>query len=150
MIVDSLKNAGLYDRLNDGFAAAFRFINAFLKSPLPEGRYDVDGERVYAMVQIYDTIDPAVAKLEAHKKYIDVQFVVSGDEALGWSEASGLTPSAPYDAEKDFTLFQERPSAYVTLTGGQFAVFLPHDAHLPKAMAGAPGRVVKIVVKVAA
>lgn len=85
-------------------------------------------------------------KLEGHRKYIDIQYVISGDESMGWSPRSDVAPSENYDAEKDLEFFEGSPESIVQVPPGSFAVFLPTDAHLPCI---GKGPIHKVVVKVA-
>ena len=87
------------------------------------------------------------AKLETHRKYIDIQFVISGVDEMGWRPLPSCgKASTPYDAEKDAALFESAPDSWVAVGPGAFAVFFPEDAHAPLIGAGEPVR--KLVVKV--
>ena len=119
---------------------------------LADGRYEIDGDRVYALVQSYETLPAGDdAKYEAHRNYIDVQFIVDGIEAMGWAPLEAMVENKPYTPEKDVVLGTCPPAAatLVKVTAGQAAIFYPADAHAPKLAAGAPCPVKKIVVKVA-
>jgi biofilm protein TabA len=120
---------------------------------LSTGRVLIDDLNVYAEVQAYDTIDGDIANavFEGHRKYIDMQYVVSGDEIIGWASANHVTVTTPYVPADDYWLGTADP-AHVTpvrLTTGQLAVLYPDDPHAPRQAAGAPSPVKKIVVKVA-
>lgn len=119
---------------------------------LPDGRYEVDGERVYALVQSYQTLpEDENAKYEAHRRYIDIQYIVSGVEGMGWAPLEQMQVNKEYSPEKDI-LLGACPISRATLVqvnAGEAAVFFPGDAHAPKLACGAPGPVKKIVVKVA-
>jgi YhcH/YjgK/YiaL family protein len=104
------------------------------------------------MVQSYDTLahnDPA--RLEAHKKYIDVQYVAEGEEVIGWAQVSALKETVAYNTEKDFCLgtMAAKDMTPVVLKKGQAAILWPDDGHAPRLAFGAPSFVKKIVVKVA-
>jgi biofilm protein TabA len=114
-------------------------------------RVEIDDKDVYAMFQVFETVPPgAEIKLEAHRQYIDIQYIVSGEEVMGWAHVSELHGATPYNPEKD--VFEGTlPAARLTpvlVKPGQAAVFFPEDAHAPKLAAGQPARVKKIVVKV--
>jgi YhcH/YjgK/YiaL family protein len=128
---------------------------AFLKNTnlgaLPEGRLEVNGTAVYVMVQSYETIPLESAKIEAHKKYIDLQFVCAGEEAIGWIPVSRLAETLEYNEAKD-VFFGKAPleqMSLVRLAAGELAVLFPEDAHAPKLRVSGPVKVMKIVVKVA-
>jgi YhcH/YjgK/YiaL family protein len=117
---------------------------------LPE-RVEIDGKAVYALVQRYETqAAEGVIKLEAHRSYIDIQYICSGEEMMGWADVRALRDATVYNPEKDvFHGWME--AAQVTplqVRSGQAAIFFTEDAHAPKLAVGAPTSVVKIVVKV--
>ncbi len=88
-------------------------------------------------------------RLETHRRYIDVQYVVRGRELMGYAPAMLLKPEGPYDAERDVQFHQGRAD-FLLLQQGMFAVMLPSDAHMPGvAVDGQPAAVKKIVVKAA-
>ena len=119
---------------------------------LPDGRYEVDGERVYALVQSYQTLpEDENAKYEAHRRYIDIQYIVSGVEGMGWAPLDQMQVNQEYSTEKDVVLgtCPISRATLVQVNAGEAAVFFPGDAHAPKLACGAPGPVKKIVVKVA-
>jgi biofilm protein TabA len=118
---------------------------------LQEGKVEIEGERIYALVQCYDTVASAELEFEFHRRFIDVQYIVSGEEIIGWALAERMAITAAYDEAKDIA-FGTLPSGEVTpvhLGAGQLVVLFPEDAHAPKLAAGAPAPVKKIVVKVA-
>ena len=119
--------------------------------PLPDGKVAIDGERVFAIVQRYVPAAAAEPEFEYHRKYIDVQYIVSGAEVIGWAPVGRMTVTKPYDADKDACLGSVPAGEWtpVRLEAGQLAVFYPEDAHAPKLRAGAAASVMKIVIKVA-
>lgn len=128
---------------------------AFLRRPdihlLADGKVDIDGQQVFALIQRYDTLIADVPKFEYHRKYIDIQHVVSGTEVIGWAPADRITITEAYDMDKDIC-FGTVPTSEMTsvyLHAGQLAVFYPEDGHAPKLAVSAPSHVLKIVVKVA-
>ncbi len=152
MVVTDLKHLAEQVKMTPEMQKALDFLKASVGKDLADGRIPIDGDKVYAMVQSYDTLvhsDPA--KLEAHKKYIDVQYVAKGEEVIGWALTSNLTETVSYNAEKDFWLgtMPAKGMTPVVVTTGQAAVLWPTDAHAPRLAAGAPSVVKKIVVKVA-
>ncbi|MBQ8758690.1 MAG: YhcH/YjgK/YiaL family protein [Clostridia bacterium] len=147
MILDTIKNCGLYTAGNERLAKGFEFIKEFMKNPLEVGKYEIDGENVYAVVQEYETKAPG--KFESHKKYIDIQFIVSGNELIKYENISALKACTEYDAEKDFMLFDGKDDVTeLILKEGMFAVFYPEDGHMPGLAVKNPENVSKIVVKV--
>ena len=128
----------------------------FLRRPdlcgLPDGEVEIDGRRVFAIVQRYRTAETSAPKFEFHRTYIDIQYLASGAEAIGWAPSGRMAVTEAYDADKDicFGTVKNREWTSVNLSAGQLAVFYPEDAHAPKLAAGASTPVNKIVVKVEA
>lgn len=148
MIIDSLKNAHRYEVLGPRFAKAFEYLRQTDFSRVEKGKYEIDGSAVFAIVNEYQTVDPAGEQMEAHKKYIDVQYIVKGEEQIGHDFLNGQAPSKAYDEEADYMLFGEKPSFFTRLTPGSFAIFFPSDLHMPNLTAQTPQQVKKVVIKV--
>lgn len=146
MILDTLNNAAKYAGLKVGCSEAFGFLDQPGLRDLPDGKYEIAGKRVYAIVERKPGRKVTDGQLEGHRKYLDIQFVVSGDESMGWRPRAGLTNAVDYDATRDLEFFEEEPQSIVRVPPGSFAVFLPTDAHLP--LIG-NGPIHKVVVKVA-
>ncbi|MCC6747108.1 MAG: YhcH/YjgK/YiaL family protein [Deltaproteobacteria bacterium] len=146
MLIDQLKNASLYYGLGAGIARALRFLEETDVTRLPAGRHELEGDEVYAIVQDYETKRPEQGAWEAHRKYIDVQYVARGSEQMGFSHLGQLA-AGPYDAEKDF-LRLEGPGEFLHLREGTFMILWPEDAHMPGMAVSAPEPVRKVVVKV--
>ncbi|MCC7201625.1 MAG: YhcH/YjgK/YiaL family protein [Nitrospirae bacterium] len=127
----------------------------FLRRPdilnMADGRVEIEGGQVFANIQRYETVIADVPKIEYHKKYVDIQYVASGEEVIGWAPADEVTVTEAYDADKDIcfgTILKDKLTL-VYMHAGQVAVFYPEDGHAPRLAAGAPSHVLKIVVKVA-
>jgi YhcH/YjgK/YiaL family protein len=102
------------------------------------------------MLQGYETKPAEGKKFEAHRRYVDIQYVVSGAERIGHAHTAGLRVVQPYDPETDCALY-DPPAGTGTdlvLCAGAFAIFWPHDAHRPGCALGAPAPVRKVVLKV--
>jgi YhcH/YjgK/YiaL family protein len=149
MIVDKIENAHFYTTLNDLLAKAFEILKDKTLIQKNDGRYEVDGDKLYYIVQRYTTKPVEECKLEAHKKYIDVQFVVSGQEIIYHTPLNGLKIETPYDASKDVA-FYKVPAGItaVNLAPGMFCILFPQDAHIPGCQIDGPSDVHKVVVKV--
>lgn len=132
MICDLLVHAGRYHALHGGFPAAFAFLAKPGLSQLADGRYPIDGERVFAIVSRERGRRRDEAQLEAHRRYIDIQLVLAGNDDMGWRPLPLCRQTAiPYDAEGDIAFFGDPPLSWVTVGPGMFAVFFPEDGHLP-------------------
>lgn len=147
MILDVLEQADAYTPLNRGFARAFEFLRRDDLADLAEGRHEIDGDRVYAIVVKGAGRTREVGELEAHEQYIDVQYVISGTDEMGWrARATCTQPQAEYNAKDDYQMFSDEPSAWVATMPGSFAIFFPNDPHIPLISAD---QLHKAVVKVA-
>ncbi len=148
MILDVLENNARYSKLHPGFAKAFAFLESAQKELPPVGRYDLDGDAVYALVQQYDTIPAEDTKWEAHRKYIDIQFIHSGSEIISWDTIGNLPEGEEYNETKDAYLYKAAGKSPLELEAGSFAIFYPEDLHRPKELCHAACPVTKIVIKV--
>ena len=146
-IAESEKFYGLHPL----FPKAFGFLKRPDLASLPLGRYEIDGDRCWAMVQDVELKPLAERKLETHRKYIDIQAPLTGVESIGLAKMSAEAQRLPFDVEKDFVLY-DGESKPVTLVPGEFAVFFPPlDAHAPCCMVqNGPSRIKKVVVKILA
>lgn len=133
MILDTLKNKELYTSLHPLFKSVFDYIDTHDLAAMEPGRYDIDGDNVFVMVQELELRDLEQARLELHRKYIDIQLVLRGDEELfGWSEKRDcLSPEAPFDEAKDIQLFVDKPQCFYSVREGQFSILFPEDGHAP-------------------
>ena len=147
MILDTLAHAARYAGMHAGFARAFEFLETTDLSALASGRHDIDGDRMYVSIDHKDGRGEEGARLEAHRRYIDIQFTIDGEELIGWMPlARCQAPDGPLDETKDVVLFADRPTTWVAVPPGSFTIFFPHDAHAP--LAG-HGLLKKAVVKIA-
>ena len=147
MILGGLANTDNIQRFHPGFKAAFEFLRRTKLDELPAGRVEIDGKRLFAVVNRGQGRGKAGAKLEIHRRYIDVQFSITGEDVIGWKQTSTCRiPERPFDAEKDAGLFSDQSDVWVTIPAGCFGIFYPEDAHAPM---GADGAIHKVIVKVA-
>ena len=144
MIKDKVENSALYEGVNPGFPAAFAFLKEAMAAPKEVGRYEL-GEGVFAFVQSYDSKPADACKIEAHKKYIDIQCVLKGRELFGVADLSTQTLYEDKFEEKDVAFYHGEVDL-LTLSDGDFVVVFPEDAHRPQQ--GDGSRVEKVVVKV--
>src|SRR5829696_1877207 len=133
--------------MHRGFARAFEFLASTDMTTLPAGRHDVDGDNLFVLVQENEGRGEDAARLEVHRRYIDIQYTVDGNEMIGWMPLVRCTePDGAFDVTRDILFFADRPSTFVSVPPGSFAIFFPHDAHAP--LAG-QGLLKKAVVKIA-
>ena len=149
MILDTIDNARLYLGLHAGFAKAFEILKDKTLSQKEDGKYAVDGEKIYYTIQRYTTKPLNEGKLEAHRKYIDIQFLLEGVEILGYAPLKGLTTAEDYNPQKDIAFFNTpKEITKVILEPGLFCILFPDDAHLPCRQLAGPTEVRKVVIKI--
>lgn len=149
MIFDLTKNAYLYENLSPNFAKAFTYLASHDLMTMAPGRYEIDGKNVYLNIQDAALLTAETAKWEAHRSYADIQTDLTGSEIIGVRPADALTETEPYDAEKDIAFFGAGDGGLrVRLTGRDFVVLFPDDAHQPCVTDGDGGAVRKAVFKV--
>ena len=149
MIFDTIQNCEQYFKLHPNYEKAFAFLKNAMKNFPETGKHEIDGEALFASVQAYNTLTED-GKMEAHEKYVDIQFIVSGKETMYVNDItkSELTDAYREDWDAAFYKVDENASA-LTLTPGCFVVLLPNDAHRPcVAFNGVSEPVQKIVMKV--
>jgi len=148
MIIGTLSTCERYHALGEGFKKAFEFLKNNDIGNMKLGRHDIDGDKVYILVQEYvsKTIDDC--GLEAHSKYADVHYVAEGYEYLGYTslERAGK-PITAYDPKADAVFF-EKECQYILLQKGDIAIVFPEDAHMPQRRALVPTPVRKACIKV--
>jgi YhcH/YjgK/YiaL family protein len=147
MIKDYLRNAEVYYNLSQNLKKGLLWLEKTNLEDLADGRYEIDGEKIYASVQTYETKDDA--NYESHRRYIDIQYIVKGAEKIGVTDLSNCKTCIEYDDVRDLEFYNiECCEEYIGLKDGQFAIFYPHDAHKPSISIDTKSSVKKIVVKV--
>ena len=144
MITDDIRNIEKYREIP-------KEICEFIKNmPADCGRHEINSED-YVNIEIYETKSPEKGIFESHKKYIDIQIILSGTERIDFTDMAGLTVDIPYNDEKDIIFYRRENvnAGRVILKQGQFAVFYPHEAHMPQLTAeGQSVTVKKALVKI--
>lgn len=151
MIIDTLANHHLYHAMHPRLAVALAHLASTDFSQLPVGNYPLDGDNIFVIVNDYQTKPKEVEPFEVHRKYIDVQYVVSGEEEFGYLPLAAQTPSRPYFEKHDYAEFDyesnKADAAFIPLKVGMFALFFPGDMHMP-GTSNEPVSVRKVVIKV--
>lgn len=146
MIVATLTDTSLYEILHPRFKQAFDYLKQHDLSDTPVGKIMLDGENLFISVAEMEGKEIQAARTETHQKYIDIQMPLSAPETIGWvAETECTHVSQAYDTTKDIAFFEDRPTTYVTLKPGQYAIFFPQDGHAPGI---AKGALKKLIVKV--
>lgn len=150
MIAGELVHRRRYGALHPFFADALEFLANFDPGS-PDGRIELDGERLIAVIERYESSPATGRPFEAHRRYIDIQCVLEGRERILHCHLEGLEPLEEYSREADVA-FYEDPTATssILVRPGEFVILFPEDAHKPGCMAGGRDAVRKVVVKVEA
>lgn len=147
MIFDVLAHADRYSGLHPLFAKAFASLRDTDFAAMAPGRYPLEGETLFAIVEEAQGRTRAEAKLECHRKYIDIQMVLAGQDEMGWAPLHACRePLVEYSDKRDIAFFSDAPASWIHVPAGAFCVFFPQDAHAP--LVGA-GLIRKVVIKVA-
>lgn len=147
MIFDTLDNFEKCAEINDKFKSALVFFYNNDLRTLETGKYEIDGSDVYVAIQDYQTKKPEEGKLEAHRKYIDIQYVIEGEEQIGFTELTNTKPSTFYDNDKDI-IFLTGEAQFFKANNNNFCIFYPEDAHMPSIAVKEPSYVKKAVFKI--
>ena len=149
MIVDSISNIIKYDALNIKANEIVEFIKKVEELNLEDGKYEILGEDLFALVQTYETKDASECKFETHKKYIDVQYVRQGKEVMNYKLKDQLVVTEDLSEQSD-VIFYEDTTDYtsVLVEEGSFALFSTQDGHMPGVKYNHKETVKKIVFKI--
>lgn len=132
-----------------GLEAAFEFLDKKLLADMPAGKHSVHGDDVYALVLKLPSRAAETAQFESHRKYIDIHYVLSGQETSGSAPAGDLKLAVPYDESKDVALYHvPKQFTRIQVRPGRFVVYHPGQAHLPNCHLEGQHNLHKVVVKV--
>ena len=146
MIVDSLKNAEVYEKLHPLFRQAFEYLKSVDFAKAEIGKTELNGKDLFVVVSDSTLKTEEDAKLEVHNNYIDIQLPISKPETFGWIGRKDMkSEREPFNTEKDIQFFLDKAVSYITVNPGDFAIFFPGDGHAPCI---GEGIIRKVVVKV--
>jgi YhcH/YjgK/YiaL family protein len=148
MVIDKLANAEKYNGLGEGISKALSYLHSTDFSQLQPGKYEIDGDQIFAVISEYQTKNVRDEKLESHRKYIDIQYIVSGVELMGCTLLNNQHPSREYDESRDFMLYDDEPDYFIKVSAGMFTIFYPTDLHMPSIEVGEPAGIKKVVMKI--
>lgn len=143
MVLDRIEEQERYYGLHPLMEEAFAFLAE--GATLEPGRYELSGG-AYANVAEGDTVQLKDGKLEAHKKFIDLQYCVAGGERMAWANVQEVEPITEYSEEKD-VFFLDGVTTSVSIKPGMFYIMFPADAHKPGCHNEFPKHYKKIIVK---
>lgn len=150
MIVGSLASWADHSKCeNSAIVEAIEEIKKIIQDTPAVGRVEIRGSEMYASVMELDAKLSEDHLAEKHESYIDVHYLIDGEETIGWSPLQeGIEPAKPYDSEDDYALYTPvTDEILLPLKPGMFAVFFPHDIHRP-GMGQQSTKINKIVVKI--
>lgn len=147
MIFDTIANAERYATLNPLFPMAFEYIRNTDLNALAPGRYPIAGDALLVIIEHVQGRTREAAKLECHRKKIDIQLVLDGTDSMGWKPLADChAPLDEYSDERDIRFFADEPAAWIATPPGAFCIFFPEDAHAPLV---SDGPIRKAIFKVA-
>lgn len=142
MIYDRIENIALY-----GFDKMVTDFIRSLSSDTECKKYILNDD-VYVNVEEYTTKE--LGYFESHRKYLDIQILLDGEEIIEYTPVSGLTIKDEYDESRDIEFFSDGKNTItpLKLDTTMFAVFYPQDAHKPQLKFQNCQKVKKAVVKI--
>ncbi|OQB98044.1 MAG: Toxin-antitoxin biofilm protein TabA [Spirochaetes bacterium ADurb.Bin110] len=151
MIVSMLSELSRYRGLSKNLDIAFDWLHKGLWRQLSTGKYSIEGDVVFALIQEYTAKEHSECRFESHREYIDIQMMISGKEIIEVLPVNALKVIEPYKPDIEFyALPTDRNANVLAMNAEQLAIFFPEDAHRPCMKAGALAESVrKVVVKVA-
>ncbi len=150
MIKNSLKYTKNYYSLSDKIKLALEYLEQNDLKERENGRYDILGDDVYINVQDYTSKPETQGKWEAHRKYIDIQFMIKGSEKIGVGEIDNYHTLEAYDESKDLEFLEITNDTYqfINMNENDFIILYPQDVHMPQIAVSTPSYVKKAVVKI--
>jgi YhcH/YjgK/YiaL family protein len=146
LIIDQLSNAKFYEGLHPRLKKGLQFLQENDLNSLEVGKYDIEGDKVFVLIQEYETKPIEQGRYESHYQYTDIQCMVQGEERMGYTNVENVTVNEE-DKEKDIQ-FYEGNGDLLLVKAGNFAIFTPQDAHMPAICIDQPKSIKKALVKV--
>jgi biofilm protein TabA len=149
MITDTIGNLERYDKLGIHAKEIDAFITSAKIALPPDGRYDILGDDLFALVQTYDTKEDSLCYPEAHEKYADLQYMLMGMEIMGWQLADVLELTEDRRQGEDILFYKKAErKADIKLEQDMFVLLFPGEVHTPCLCHGNRAEVHKIVFKI--
>jgi YhcH/YjgK/YiaL family protein len=148
MVFDSLKNSAFYHRIHPLFEKAFDYAHTTNFNELPLGRHAIVGDDLFVIYMEYLTKDISDCVMESHRKYVDIQYMLEGEEGMAYETFNGQRETTPYELERDVAFYEKSYTSLIKVSKGQFTIFYPHDLHMPSMKIQSPATVKKAVFKV--
>ena len=149
MIKNSLKYIKNYLNLSDKIRCGLEYLMQNNLKLLENGRYDISGDDIYVNIQDYNTKPKENGLWEAHRKYIDIQYIIEGSEYIGTGEIENFVTEETYNAERDVEFLKtDKPQDFIRMDEGDFMILYPQDVHMPQISFENPVYVKKAVIKI--
>lgn len=149
MIFSSIKNGDTFESYPQAIQTALDYLKSHDFTAMEPGVYEIQGKEIYAQVFDAVTVEADTKKAESHEKFLDVQFLVSGRERLGFTKNTGNYKVAEHIKERDLIFYESiEDEGWIESRPGCFCVFFPSDIHRPECISGESAKLRKVVVKV--
>ena len=150
MITSTIAHLHWYRIISPDFSKAIEYALSTDLSSLEPGKHDIDGDNAFVIINEYMTKAAAECDPESHRKYADIQIMLSGAEKFGYMPLTDQEPAIPFAMDNDVAFYSQQTEAlnYITLYPGQFIIFFPSDIHQPEVFLHQPSPVKKAVIKV--
>lgn len=149
MIADKITNLKKYPEMEGVADLILTFIKKTQEESLEDGRYELDGENLFALVQSYQSRPLEEGLMESHVLYNDLQYIVSGEESIYWNPIDGMTVKEDKRPAADAIFYYIENTDNVTvLKEGMFGYYMPTDGHMPSIAVEKPAPIKKIVFKI--
>ncbi|MCF0192768.1 MAG: YhcH/YjgK/YiaL family protein [Prevotella sp.] len=130
MIIDTIDKLAYYASVNPLFADVVEYLKNNDLNTVETGKHEIKGKDLFVNIQVAKGKTKEEAKLETHRKMIDIQIPLSGEETYGYTPLCDL-PDLEYNEENDIIKYEGLAQTYVTCKPGQMAIFFPQDGHAP-------------------
>ena len=148
MIIDTLNNCELYYVFGERFKKALEYLKSNDISKMKPGRYDIEGDGLYILIQDFIAASIDDSRLESHKHYVDIHYVKEGFEHIGYIPMERVSKDIyEYDEKSDHAYYGRECDFYL-LRENDIAIVFPHDVHMPRKRASIPVHVRKACAKI--
>ena len=147
MIYGTITKKETYDFLQGRLKKCFEYIQEHSLKDMALGRYELEGDALYMNLQEFETMPSEGRTYEAHRKYLDLHFIVDGAERVDVNFLDRMQLES-YDETKDLAVLNGDAAGFVILREGDFMINYPADAHRPAGMEDHPQKIRKAVFKI--
>lgn len=146
MIIDNIRNRAMYYALGNDIRAALDYFASVSENDVKNTDIQIPDTDVVIKVRPLMTRPLEECSFEAHKKHIDIHYVVSGTERIGYSDINKLIETG-YDEKGDMVTL-DGSGDLLTLEKGCFMIAFPDDAHMPCVCTESPAQLGKMIAKI--